>query len=107
MTLNGKQYTATTAADGSWKVTVPASAVSGLGEANYTVSASVTDEAGNSTSAAHHVLVDSALPVVTINAIATDDVINAQELAAGQTISGKVANSEAGNTVTVTIGCNN
>ncbi|MDI3426481.1 Ig-like domain-containing protein [Enterobacter sp. V87_3] len=106
VTLNGINYTATTAADGSWKVTVPASAVSGLGEANYTVSASVTDAAGNATSAAHSVQVDSALPVVTINAIATDDVINAQELAAGQTISGKVANAEAGNTVTVTIGGN-
>jgi len=106
VTLNGINYTATTAADGSWKVTVPASAVSGLGEANYTVSASVTDAAGNATSAAHSVQVDSALPTVTINAIATDDVINAQELAAGQTVSGRVTHAEAGNTVTVTIGGN-
>ncbi|MCE9994215.1 Ig-like domain-containing protein, partial [Enterobacter asburiae] len=106
VTLNGISYTATTAADGSWSVTVPASAVSGLGEANYTVSASVTDAAGNSSSAAQGVQVDSTLPTVTINAIATDDVINAAEVAAGQTISGKVANAEAGNTVTVTVGGN-
>ena len=41
-----------------------------------------------------------------INTVAGDDVINAAELAAGQTISGKVVNAEAGNTVTVTIGGN-
>ncbi|MCI1897050.1 MAG: Ig-like domain-containing protein, partial [Enterobacter sp.] len=106
VTLNGINYTATTAADGSWSVTVPASAVSALGEANYTVSAAVTDSVGNSASTTHDVQVDSALPVVTINTIAGDDVVNAAEVAAGQTISGKVTNAEAGNTVTVTIGGN-
>ncbi|MGO3412464.1 MAG: Ig-like domain-containing protein [Kluyvera intermedia] len=106
VTLNGINYTATTAADGSWNVTVPASAVSALGEANYTVSAAVTDSVGNSASTTHDVQVDSALPVVTIDTIAGDDVVNAAEVATGQTISGKVLNAEAGNTVTVTIGGN-
>uniref|UniRef100_UPI00372CFDA7 Ig-like domain-containing protein n=1 Tax=Kluyvera intermedia TaxID=61648 RepID=UPI00372CFDA7 len=106
VTLNGINYTATTAADGSWNVTVSASAVSALGEANYTVSAAVTDSVGNSASTTHDVQVDSALPVVTINTIAGDDVVNAAEVATGQTISGKVLNAEAGNTVTVTIGGN-
>ena len=43
VSLNGITYTATTDASGSWSVTVPASAVSALGEAHYTVTASVTD----------------------------------------------------------------
>ena len=73
VTLNGISYTATTDASGNWSVTVPAANVSALGEASYTVTASVTDTAGNSASASHNVLVDSALPVVTINAVATDD----------------------------------
>lgn len=59
---------------------------------------------GNSGSASHTVTVESVLPGVTINAIATDDVINAGEVSAGQSISGKVINAEAGNTVTVTVG---
>ncbi|KPR42226.1 Ig-like domain-containing protein, partial [Citrobacter freundii] len=91
VTLNGINYTATTDASGNWSVTVPAANVSALGEANYSVTASVTDTAGNSASTSHGVLVDSAIPVVTINAIATDDVINAAEVATGQTLSGKVS----------------
>ena len=106
VTLNGKNYTATTAADGTWSLTVPAADLAGLGEANYTLSASATNGVGNSVSNTANLLVDTALPTVTINTIAGDNVINAAEVAAGQTLSGKVANAEAGNTVTVTIGGN-
>ncbi|WP_432756684.1 Ig-like domain-containing protein [Enterobacter cloacae] len=107
VTLNGISYTATTDASGNWSVTVPAANVSALGEANYTVTASVTDTAGNSANASHNVLVDSALPVVTINAVASDDVINAAEVASGQTLSGKVSGAASGDTVTISIGGNN
>ena len=106
VTLNGISYTATTDASGSWSVTVPAANVSALGEASYVVTASVTDAAGNSASADHSVLVDSALPQVTINPVATDDVINAAEVAAGQTLSGKVSGAASGDTVTVSVGSN-
>ncbi|MEY7148418.1 Ig-like domain-containing protein [Enterobacter cloacae] len=107
VTLNGISYTATTDASGNWSVTVPAANVSALGEASYTVTASVTDTAGNSANASHNVLVDSALPVVTINAVATDDIINAAEVASGQTLSGKVSGAASGDTVTLSIGGNN
>ena len=106
VTLNGKNYTATTAADGSWSLTVPAADLASLGEANYTLSAAATNGVGNSVSNTANLQVDTALPGVTINTIAGDNVINAAEVAAGQTLSGKVANAEAGNTVTVTIGGN-
>ncbi|HFT0375680.1 TPA: Ig-like domain-containing protein [Enterobacter mori] len=106
VTLNGISYTATTDASGSWSVTVPAANVSALGEASYVVTASVTDAAGNSASADHSVLVDSALPQVTIDPVATDDVINAAEVAAGQTLSGKVSGAASGDTVTVSVGGN-
>ncbi|QXB78821.1 Ig-like domain-containing protein [Enterobacter asburiae] len=106
VTLNGKNYAATTAADGTWSLTVPAADLADLGEANYTLSATATNGVGNSVSNTATLLVDTALPTVTINTVAGDNVINAAEVAAGQTISGKVANAEAGNTVTVTIGGN-
>ncbi|HBA9120291.1 TPA: Ig-like domain-containing protein [Escherichia coli] len=106
VTLNGQNYTATTDSSGNWSATVPASAVSALGEANYTVTASVTDSAGNSNSTSHNVLVNSALPAVTINAVATDDIINAAEAGNAQTISGQVTGAAAGDTVTVTLGGN-
>ncbi|HAU8007183.1 TPA: Ig-like domain-containing protein [Escherichia coli] len=106
VTLNGQNYTATTDSNGNWSATVPASAVSALGEANYTVTANVTDTAGNSNSASHNVLVNSALPAVTINAVATDDIINAAEAGNAQTISGQVTGAAAGDTVTITLGGN-
>ena len=106
VTLNGISYAATTDASGNWSVTVPAANVSALGEASYSVTASVTDTAGNSTNTSHSVLVDSALPQVTINAVATDDVINAAEVASGQTLSGKVSGAASGDTVTIGIGGN-
>ncbi|HAX3409453.1 TPA: Ig-like domain-containing protein [Escherichia coli] len=106
VTLNGQNYTATTDSSGNWGATVPASAVSALGEANYTVTANVTDTAGNSNSASHNVLVNSALPAVTINAVATDDIINAAESGNAQTISGQVTGAAQGDTVIVTLGGN-
>ncbi|HFO6375028.1 TPA: Ig-like domain-containing protein [Escherichia coli] len=106
VTLNGQNYTAITDASGNWSATVPASAVSALGEANYTVTANVTDSAGNSNSASHNVLVNSALPGVTINAVATDDIINDAESGNAQTISGQVTGAAAGDTVTITLGGN-
>ncbi|MDG4707701.1 Ig-like domain-containing protein [Enterobacter hormaechei] len=104
VTLNGKNYTATTAADGTWSLTVPAADLAGLGQASYTLNATATNGVGNSVSNSANLLVDTALPTVTINTVAGDNVINAAEVAAGQTLSGTVANAEAGNTVTVTIG---
>ncbi|MCE9994480.1 Ig-like domain-containing protein, partial [Enterobacter asburiae] len=106
VTLNGKQYTATTAADGSWSLTVPAADLAALGEANYTLSAAATNGVGNSISNTANLQADTALPTVTINTVAGDNVINAAEVAVDQAISGKVAHAEAGNTVTVTIGGN-
>ncbi|MGS6269816.1 Ig-like domain-containing protein, partial [Enterobacter hormaechei] len=105
-TLNGKNYTATTAADGTWSLTVPAADLSGLGEASYTLSATATNGVGNSITTTANLLVDTALPTVTINTVAGDNVINAAEVAAAQTITGKVANADIGNTVTVNIGGN-
>lgn len=104
VTLNGQNYTTTVDASGNWSVTVPASAVGTLGEATYTVTASATDADGNSGSASHNVQVNTALPGVTINVVATDDIINAAEAGVDQTISGQVTGAAAGDTVTVTLG---
>ncbi|HCK1602874.1 TPA: Ig-like domain-containing protein [Escherichia coli] len=104
VTLNGQNYTATTDASGNWSTTVPASAVGALGEASYTVTANVTDSAGNSNSASHNVQVNTALPGATLNPVASDDIINAAESGVAQTISGQVTGAAAGDTVTVTLG---
>ncbi|KNC88109.1 hypothetical protein GM30_12820 [Trabulsiella odontotermitis] len=104
--FNGKNYTATVNADGSWTVDVPASDLIGLSSGVLPVTASVTDKAGNPASANHNLTVDTSIPVVTINTVAGDNVINLSEHAQPQVISGSATGAAAGDTVTVTIGSN-
>lgn len=86
VTLNGATYTGTVQADGSWSVSVPTSALGALTASNYTVSATVNDKAGNPGSASHNLAVDTTAPVLTINTVAGDDVINATEKGDGKRI---------------------
>ncbi len=104
VTLNGVDYSGNVQADGSWSVSVPTGDLVNLTANSYTVSASVSDKAGNPASATHNLTVDLAAPVVTINTMAGDDVINATEHARAQVISGSATGATTGNTVSVTIG---
>ncbi|NAJ54030.1 Ig-like domain-containing protein, partial [Escherichia coli] len=106
VTLNGENYTGTVQTDGSWSVSVPPADVSALTASNYTVSAAVSDKAGNPASVNHNLTVDTSVPVVTINTVAGDDVINATEHAQAQIISDSATGAATGSTVTVTIGTN-
>ena len=53
VSLNGKDYTTTVSADGSWTLNVPAADLVGLSDGSVTVTASVSDKAGNPASADH------------------------------------------------------
>ncbi|WP_232081641.1 Ig-like domain-containing protein, partial [Citrobacter rodentium] len=77
VTVGGVDYTAQVQANGSWSVTVPAADVASI--ATGTVTASVADAAGNTGSASHNLTVDTTAPVVTINTVASDDIINSAE----------------------------
>ncbi|KFC04145.1 hypothetical protein GTGU_03271, partial [Trabulsiella guamensis ATCC 49490] len=101
--LNGTAYTATTDATGNWTLTVPAADLAGLGEADYTLTASATNNTGNSTSTTANLLVDAVAPVITINTLAVDDILNATEAQADLVING-MTTAQAGQTVTVTVG---
>jgi hypothetical protein len=103
VTLNGTTYDAVIA-NGQWSLDVPASMVAALGEANYTVTASVTAANGNTSNVAHNVLVDSVAPSVTIDAVTSDDVLNSGEVSSGHTFTGSVTGAKAGAVVTITIG---
>ncbi|RDK89622.1 Ig-like domain-containing protein, partial [Enterobacillus tribolii] len=104
VTLNGKNYAAVTDADGNWHISVPVLDLNGLGEANYTVTASATDGVGNSVTGSAPLLVDTVLPVVTINPVTSDDVLNLAEVNSGQTLSGKVSGAAPDDIVTVILG---
>ncbi|MCM4344373.1 Ig-like domain-containing protein, partial [Escherichia coli] len=58
VTLNNNTYQTTVLADGTWSVNVPAADLSGLTASSYTVTATVSDKAGNPASADHALVVD-------------------------------------------------
>src|SRR5690606_25697718 len=99
--IGGVDYTAQVQANGSWSVTVPAAAVGALNTG--AVTASVSDTAGNTGSASHNLTVDATVPVVTINTVALDDIINATEHGLAKVVSGSATGAAAGDSVVVTI----
>ncbi|HED1255891.1 TPA: Ig-like domain-containing protein [Citrobacter amalonaticus] len=101
ITAGGQSWTAVVAADGSWSVTVPATDLAGLSEGALMVTATVSDKAGNESQTTHIVTVDTTAPLITIDIVASDDIVNTGEQRAGQTISGTTT-AEPGQTVTVT-----
>ncbi|MCV4872038.1 hypothetical protein OFB47_30030, partial [Escherichia coli] len=84
----GKTYTTTLDASGNWSVGVPAADVAALGSGAQTITASVSDRAGNSDDASRTVTVSLSAPVISINTIAGDDVINAMEKGSDLALSG-------------------
>ncbi len=91
---------ATTAnASGNWSL----SGIT-LAAGSHSLTALATDAAGNlNTSAAFTATIDLTGPSITIDAIATDKIVNASEAAAGFAISGSSSGVENGQTVTVKI----
>ncbi|HBC0113939.1 TPA: Ig-like domain-containing protein, partial [Escherichia coli] len=102
VTFGGKNYTTTVAANGSWSTTVPAADLAALRDGDASAQVRVTNVNGNSATATHEYSVDSAAPTVTINTIASDNIINASEAAAGVTVSG-TSTAQTGQTLTVTL----
>ncbi|WP_438883333.1 hypothetical protein, partial [Bacillus cereus group sp. Bce013] len=84
----GKTYAASVLADGTWSAAIPAADVGALAAGTVTVTVAGQSTAGNPVSINHDVNVDLAAVAVSINVIATDDVINAAEKGADLVLSG-------------------
>ncbi len=104
VTLNGKNYNATVGGDGTWSVTLAASEVQALSEGNHTLTVNVSDKAGNGASVTADFTVDTQAPVVTIDTVAGDNILNTSEQGQAQIISGQASGAAAGDVVTVTVG---
>ncbi len=72
-----------------------------LAAGDYTITAALTDKAGNSNSATHGVEVNLTAPVLTIDTVSGDDAINNAEKTQDLTISGTASGLAAGAVVTV------
>ncbi|MED5663773.1 Ig-like domain-containing protein, partial [Enterobacter hormaechei] len=89
-------YTTVLDAAGNWGGGVSARVISGLSDGSVTVTASVTDAAGNTGSGTHNVTVDTGLPSVSFNAISDDNVLKAVEKGQDHSVSGTSANLAEG-----------
>ena len=99
LTLNGQTYT-TTVTGGTWSVNVPAMDAQGLNAAE-TIFADVFNSVGNpAVQAARDIEHDVTVPIITIDVVAADDIINALEDDSPVTLSG-TTDAEDGQTVTV------
>ncbi|MGX5149824.1 Ig-like domain-containing protein, partial [Enterobacter hormaechei] len=97
-------YAATVLADGTWTAAIPAADVGALSAGTITVTVDGQSAAGNPVSISHDVKVDLAAVAISINPIASDDVINAAEKGADLVLSGSTTNVEENQTVTITFG---
>ncbi|WP_047608344.1 Ig-like domain-containing protein [Rahnella aquatilis] len=104
VTLNGTPYNATVGADGTWSVTLPADTVSALAEGSYTLTASLTDAAGNQTNTPLEFSVSDSAGILTVNPVSGDGQINATEAQSALVITGTTANVPAGTQIIVTLG---
>ncbi|MBP2167601.1 hypothetical protein J2125_000793 [Erwinia toletana] len=104
ITLNGQSYTATVNASGVWSLDLPAGALAGISNGSYTLTATVTDAAGNPTSSSSAVTVETAALVPTFNTPFTDGYLNSAEAQQPQTLTGTTGASGAGQSVVVNIG---
>ncbi len=101
--INGKHYSATVGADGRWSVSVPAADLAPLTNGNYTITATLTDSAGNSTTSSHNFAVKNFLPTVTVSLFAGDGTLDNSEAQTDQILKGTTTNAETGSTITVTL----
>lgn len=104
VTLNGKTYSGTVLADGTWSVSVPALDLANVPDGARVVTATVTDISGNTASVNHNVTFvaqPASQPTITIGTVAQDDVINALEHNAPLTISGSSTHLASGTVITV------
>jgi len=105
--LGGHTYTGTVAAGGGWTVNIPADALTNVANGTYTLTATVTDAAGNAGTATAPVTVKAdpaLLPTLTVSAFAGDNTLDGAEQQTAQVISGTTTNVEAGQTVLITLG---
>ncbi len=103
VTIQGTDYTGTVSSSGAWSVTVPAADITSLADGDsIDVTATVADTEGTTGTATTTFTTDFTGPMLTIDAIAGDDVINTVEQNADLTLSGSTDLAD-GETFTVTM----
>ena len=97
VTLNGLATHAVS--DTTWKLTLTEKRINAFDQGKENLKIIAVDEAGNTTRSSQAITIDTAAPsAVTVNTVATDNIMDSLESKAGVTISGS---NQSGETVTV------
>ena len=104
LTVSGTTFTGGIAADGTWAITIPSTFLQTLPNGIVLFTASVTNTAGNTSTATVGVTVDTSFPTITINPVAGDNTIDAAEAAAGVLVTGTTTGADTGSPVNLTVG---
>ncbi|MGE2624291.1 Ig-like domain-containing protein, partial [Escherichia coli] len=88
----------------TWSAAAPAADVGALAAGSLTITVAGQSGAGNPVTISHNVTVDLAAVAISIDAITSDDVINAAEKETDLVLSGTTAQVEENQTVTITFG---
>lgn len=99
--LNGTTYYAVVQADGNWSVDVPQTDMAALSFGNYTITATISDAAGNQSVASGTFTVDATDPLLQVDTLSLPAVLNTVSAVGGLAVQGQ---GEPGNTVTIQIG---
>ncbi|YCH29388.1 Ig-like domain-containing protein [Erwinia sp. D4-22] len=106
VSLNGNSYRAVVDADGNWSTNVPAADLQALDNGESTISASLSDAAGNSGTAISTVTVDTGAPLLQVDALLDNNVLNAADILLTQVVTGRASGAE-GQTVGIYLGDGN
>ncbi|MBE8172075.1 hypothetical protein IQA71_16945, partial [Leptospira borgpetersenii serovar Ballum] len=85
--VGGNTYNDAVDSSGNWSVTLPPSALQGLTEGTTPLVVTATDAVGNQNTSQSTVTVDLTAPVLTVNDITADNIVNATVAAQPLTIS--------------------
>lgn len=105
--LNGKTYTTTIGQNGNWSIPVTSTDLKALPDGSINMTVTVTDSAGNATVVTRpiQVAVDpTRQPAVSVDPVTSNNILDAAELNAMVTVTGKALNVQSGQLVTLTLG---
>lgn len=107
LVLNGKTYTTTIGQNGAWSIPVSSADLKALPDGTVNMTVTVTDSAGNATVVTKPIQVaidPTKQPVLSVDPVTSNNIIDAAEINQAITITGKTLNVQQGQTVIVSLG---